>query len=137
MLQPKKQKFRKQFRGNMKGVASANNTVAHGDFGLKAIDRGWIDARQIEAARRAMTGHIKRRGKIWVNIFPDKPFTKKPTNSKMLGGKGDVEGYVAVVKPGTVMFEIGGVKSEIAREALRLALHKISIKAKIVSKDAI
>jgi len=136
MLQPKIQKHRKQFRGKMAGMASANNEVTFGDYGLKALECGWINAREIESARRAMTGYIKRKGKVWVKIFPDKSYTQKPTNSKMLGGKGDVEGYVAVIRPGIVMFEISGVKEPIAREAMRLAAAKLSLKSRFVSKLA-
>lgn len=137
MLQPKKTKFRKQFRGKMGGVATANNTLAFGDFGLKSIGRGWITANQIEAARRAITGYTKRKGKLWVKIFPDKPITNKPNNSKMNGGKGDLVGYVAVVKPGTILFEIGGVPEEVARRALQLAANKLPVKAKFVTKELV
>lgn len=134
MLQPKKQKYRKQFRGKRSGVATSNNEVLYGDFGLKSLDSAWINARNIEAARRTISGATKRKGKLWIKIFPDKPYTQKPNNSKMSGGKGDVEGYVAVVKPGTVLFEIGGLSEEIAREALRLASHKLPIKTKIIKR---
>jgi len=137
MLQPKKYKYRKQFRGKMRGVATANNKLAFGEFGLKAMDRKWITANQIEAARRAIAGFTKRKGKTWVRIFPDKPITKKPNNSKMEVGKGDVVGYVVVVKPGTIMFEIGGVSEEIASEALRLASNKLPIKTKIVRRQLV
>lgn len=137
MLQPRKEKYRKTFRGKMRGNSSVNNVVTFGEFGLKAITRGWVNAREIEAARRAMTGYIKRKGKVWIKIFPHKPYTKKSNNSKMLGGKGDVEGHVAVVKPGVVMFELGGVTEEIAREALRLASHKLSVKTKFVERRSI
>lgn len=134
MLQPKKLKHRKQFRGKRRGVANANNTVAYGEYGLKSQECGWVNAREIEAGRRAIIGHIKRKGKVWIKIFPDKPYTQKPNNSKMLGGKGDVEGYVAVVRPGNMMFEISGVTEELAREALRLGANKMSVKTKIVAK---
>ena len=134
MLQPKKYKYRKQFRGKMRGVATANNKLAFGEFGLKAMDRKWITANQIESARRAIAGFTKRKGKTWVRIFPDKPITNKPNNSKMEVGKGDVVGCVVVVKPGTIMFEIGGVSEEIANEALRLASNKLPIKTKIVKE---
>lgn len=134
MLQPKKQKFRKQFRGKRRGIASSNNEVTFGEFGLKSQASGWVNAREIEAARRAIIGNIKRKGKVWIKIFPDKPYTQKPNNSKMLGGKGDVEGYVAVVRPGNIMFEISGVTEEIAREALRLGGNKLSVKTKIIAK---
>ncbi len=121
----------------MGGVATANNTLAFGDFGLKSIGRGWITANQIEAARRAITGYTKRKGKLWVKIFPDKPITNKPNNSKMNGGKGDLVGYVAVVKPGTILFEIGGVPEEVARRALQLAANKLPVKAKFVTKELV
>jgi len=135
MLQPRKQKYRKQFRGKMNGVATANNTITFGMFGLKAREAGWISANQIEAARRVIAGYTKRKGKLWVKIFPDKPITQKPNNSKMNGGKGDVIGYVAVVKPGTIVFEISGVSEDVAREAMRLATNKLPIKAKFVIKE--
>jgi large subunit ribosomal protein L16 len=137
MLQSKPQKHRKQFRGKMTGLATANNHVDFGDYGIKTIERGWINAREIEATRRAIVGYTKRKGKVWTKIFPFKPFTQKPNNSKMLGGKGDVEGYVAVVKPGVVMFEIGGVSEEVAMEALRLGSNKLSVMCKIVKKREI
>ena len=137
MLQPKKRKYRKEFRGKMRGVASANNTVVFGDYGIKAMESAWVKERQIEAARRAITGSIKRKGKVWIKIFPHKPYTQKPTNSKMINGKGDVEGYVAVVKPGTILFEMGGVTEQEAKEALRLASHKLSVKTKFVTKRGI
>lgn len=134
MLEPKKSKYRKQFRGKRRGVSSAGNEISFGDFALQAKDHGWVTARQIEAARRAITGYVKRRGKIWIRIFPDKPFTKKPAEVKMGSGKGDIEGYVAVVKPGRIMFELGGVTEETAREAFRLAAHKLAIKTRFVVK---
>ena len=137
MMQPKKTKFRKSFRGKMGGVASANNAVSFGEYGLKATTRGWVNARELEAARRAITGYIKRKGKVWIKVFPHKSYTKKPNNVKMIGGKGDVEGYVAVVRPGTVMFELSGVSEEIAREAMRLGSHKLSVKAKFVTRNEI
>lgn len=136
-LQPKKRKFRKEFRGKMGGVASANNSISFGEYGLKAMDNAWVEARQLEAARRAITGHIKRKGKVWIRVFPHKPYTNKPTNSKMIGGKGDIVGYVAVVQPGTVIFEIGGVSKEAAQEALRLAAHKLSVKTRFTTKKDI
>lgn len=137
MAQPKKQKFRKQFRGKRGGVATANNSVSFGDFGLTAMEAAWIKENNIEAARRAIAGYTKRKGKIWVKIFPDKPYTQKANNSKMIGGKGDVQGYVAVVKPGTVLFEVGGIPEDMAKEALRLASHKLSIKTKMIYKSEI
>lgn len=137
MMQPKKRKFRKEFRGTMGGVATANNDISFGDYGLKALQCSWINAREIEAARRAITNSMKRKGRVWIKIFPHKPYTMKPVNSKMINGKGDIEGYVAVVKPGTVLFEIGGVDKEMAREAMRLAAHKLSIKTKFVERNEI
>ena len=121
----------------MGGVASTNNKVVFGEYGLKSLENGWVNAREIEAARRAMTGAIKRKGRVWIKIFPHKPYTLKSTNSKMIGGKGAVEGYVAVVQPGNILFEMGGVDESIAREALRLASHKLSVKTKFVEKTDI
>lgn len=137
MLQPKKRKYTKEFRGKMAGVATVNNKVDFGDFGLKAMENGWINAREIEAARRAVAGYTKRKGKVWIKIFPHKPYTKRSINSKMMGGKGAVEGYVAVVLPGTVLMEIGGLDEKTSKEAMRLAGHKFSIKTKFVSKKEI
>lgn len=137
MLQPKKRKHRKEFRGKMAGVATANNEVSFGEYGLKSVQCGWVNAREIEAARRAMTGYTKRKGRVWIKIFPHKPYTAKPVNSKMINGKGDIEGYVAVVKPGTIMFEIGGVEERVAKEALRLAAQKLSVKTKFVERKRI
>ena len=137
MLQPKKRKFRKEFRGTMGGVASSNNKVVFGDYGIKSMENAWINAREIEAARKAMTGFIKRKGKVWIKIFPHKPYTQKSVNSKMIGGKGDVEGYVAVVVPGTMLFEIGGVDEKIARGALAVGAQKLSVKTKFVRKGGI
>ena len=134
MLIPKRVKYRKQFRGRMKGQAHRGNKVAHGDFGLVALEPSWITNRQIEAARIAMTRYIKRGGKVWIKIFPDKPVTKTPAETRMGKGKGALEYWVAVVKPGRVMFEIAGVPEETAREALRLATHKLPVKCKIVSR---
>ena len=135
MLAPKKVKHRKQHRGRMKGKAKGGTQVHFGDFGLQAIEPAWITNRQIEAARVAMTRHIKRGGKVWVNIFPDKPFTKKAAETRMGSGKGNPEYWVAVVKPGRVMFELAGVDEGQAREALRLAAHKLPIKTKFVSRE--
>ena len=134
MLIPKRVKHRKQFRGRLKGKAMRGNKVAHGDFGLVALEPAWITNRQIEAARIAMTRYIKRGGKVWIKIFPDKPITAKPAETRMGSGKGALEYWVAVVKPGRVMFEIAGVPEETAKEALRLATHKLPVKCKIVSK---
>lgn len=135
MLQPRKQKYRKQFRGKMKGVATSGAEVHFGDFGLQAKECGWVNSREIEAARRSITGYLKRKGKVWIRIFPDKPFTKKPSEVRMGKGKGAVEGYVAVVKPGRVLFEIGGVKEELAKEAFRIASHKLSVKTRFIEKE--
>ena len=134
MLIPKRVKYRKQFRGRMKGQAHRGNKVAHGDFGLVALEPSWITNRQIEAARIAMTRYIKRGGKVWIKIFPDKPITAKPAGTRMGSGKGSPEYWVAVVKPGRVMFEMDGVKEEVAREAMRLASNKLPIKCKFVVK---
>lgn len=134
MLLPKRVKYRKQFRGRMKGKAQRGNKVSHGDFGLVALEPAWITNRQIEAARIAMTRYIKRGGQVWIKIFPDKPVTAKPAETRMGSGKGSPEYWVAVVKPGRVMFEIAGVSEDVAREALRLASHKLPIKTKIVAR---
>src|SRR3989339_1468808 len=123
MLAPKRAKYRKQFRNRMKGIATRGSTLSFGTYGLKSQETGWLTARQIEAARRAMTHYTKRGGRIWIRIFPDKPVTKKPAETRMGSGKGDVNEYVAVVKPGTILFEMGAVEDKIAREALRLAAH--------------
>ena len=136
MLMPKRVKWRKQMRGRMKGNASRGTQIAFGDYGLKALEPGWVSARQIEAARRAIVRAVRRRGKFWIRIFPDKPVTKKPAETRMGKGKGNVEYWVAVVKPGRIMFEIGGgLSEEIAKEALRLAQYKLSVKTKIVGRD--
>ncbi len=132
MLSPKKVKWRKTQRGRMRGLATRCNKIDFGEYGLQAMQPGWIDNRQIEAARIAMTRFIKRGGKIWIRIFPDKPFTKHPAESRMGKGKGSPEGWVAVVRPGTVMFEMAGVKEETAGEALRLAAQKLPIQARFV-----
>ena len=134
MLLPKRVKHRKQFRGRMKGNANKGNTVAFGEYGLAATEPSWITNRQIEAARIAMTRYIKRGGQVWIKIFPDKPVTAKPAETRMGSGKGTLEYWAAVVKPGRVMFEIAGVPEETAREALRLAMHKLPCKCKIVSR---
>ena len=135
MLIPKRVKYRKQFRGRMKGQAHRGNKVAHGEYGLVALEPSWITNRQIEAARSAMTRYIKRGGKVWIKIFPDKPVTAKPAGTRMGSGKGAPEYWVAVVKPGRVMFEIAGVDKELAEEAMRLAAHKLPIKCKFVTKE--
>ncbi len=134
MLMPKRVKRRKQFRGSMRGKALRGNTLSYGDFGLVAAEPCWIKSNQIEAARIALTRYTKRTGKVWIKIFPDKPVTAKPAETRMGSGKGTLEYWVAVVKPGRVMFEIKGVSEEAAREALRLAMHKLPCKCKIVSK---
>ncbi len=134
MLMPKRVKRRKQFRGSMRGKATRGNVLSYGDYGIIATEPAWIKSNQIEAARIAMTRYIKRGGKVWIKIFPDKPVTTKPLGTRMGSGKGAVEYWVAVVKPGRVMFEIAGVSEEIAKEALRLATHKLPVKCKIVSK---
>jgi len=134
MLMPKRVKHRKQFRGTMRGKALRGNTLAYGEFGLVATEPAWIKSNQIEAARVAMTRYIKRGGQVWIKIFPDKPVTTKPAETRMGSGKGTTEYWVAVVKPGRVMFEIAGVSEEIAKEALRLAMHKLPVKCKIASK---
>ena len=134
MLMPKRVKRRKQFRGTMKGKALRGNTIVYGEYGIIATEPCWIKSNQIEAARIAMTRHIKRGGKVWIKIFPDKPVTAKPAETRMGSGKGALEYWVAVVKPGRVMFEIAGVEEEVAKEALRLATHKLPCKCKIVSK---
>ena len=137
MLMPKRVKRRKQFRGSMKGKAMRGNKITYGEFGLVATEPCWIRSNQIEAARIAMTRYTKRGGKVWIKIFPDKPVTKTPAETRMGKGKGNLEYWVAVVKPGRVMFEISGVSEEIAKEALRLAVHKLPIKCKIVSREAL
>ena len=135
MLLPKRVKYRRVHRGRMKGKASRGNTVTYGDFGLMATEPSWITSNQIEAARIAMTRYTKRGGKVWIKIFPDKPVTEKPAETRMGSGKGSPEYWVAVVKPGRVLFEIAGVPEETAREALRLAAHKLPIKTKILAKE--
>ena len=135
MLAPKRIKFRKQFKGRTPGHATRGNTVAFGEFGLVALEPGWISNRQIEAARVALTRHIKRGGKVWIRIFPDKPITKKPAETRMGKGKGSPEGWVAVVKPGRVMFELAGVPEPLAREAMRLASHKLPLRTKFVMRE--
>ena len=134
MLMPKRVKRRKQFRGSMSGKATRGNTLAYGDYGIVAMEPAWVKSNQIEAARVAMTRFTKRGGKVWIKIFPDKPITAKPAETRMGSGKGTLEYWVAVVKPGRVMFEISGVPEETAREALRLAMHKLPVKCKIVSR---
>jgi len=134
MLQPKKSKFRRNFRGTRKGKASRGIRVVFGDYGLKAMTGGWVNAREIEAARKKITYSTKRTGKYWIRVFPHKPVTKKPVGVKMGSGKGDIDRHVAVVRPGAILFEIGGVTDEIARAALTRASHKLSVKTSIVTK---
>ncbi|MCD7920817.1 MAG: 50S ribosomal protein L16 [Clostridiales bacterium] len=136
MLMPKRVKYRKQMRGRMTGKASRGNTVSYGEYGLQALEPAWITSRQIEAARVTMSRSTKRGGKIWIKIFPDKPVTKQPAETRMGKGKGAPEFWVAVVKPGRVLFEISGVSEEAAREALHLAAYKLPIKTKIIKKEA-
>src|SRR5690625_1462490 len=135
MLMPKRVKYRRQHRGRMKGNATGGVEVTFVDYGLQATEASWITSRQIEAARIAMTRYMKRGGKVWIKIFPDKPYTAKPLEVRMGSGKGALEGWVAVVKPGKIMFEIAGVEEEVAREALRLASHKLQIKTKFVKRE--
>ena len=136
MLMPKRSKYRRVQRGRMKGKALRGNTVTYGDFGLVAVEPAWITSAQIEAARIAMTRYIKRGGQVWIKVFPDKPVTEKPAETRMGSGKGSPEYWVAVVKPGKVLFEMGGVSEEDAKEAMRLASHKLPIKCKIIAKEA-
>ena len=135
MLLPKRVKYRRVHRGRMKGAATRGNKVTYGDFGIQALESAWITSNQIEAARIAMTRYIKRGGQVWIKIFPDKPITEKPAETRMGSGKGSPEYWVAVVKPGRVMFEMDGVSEEIAKEAMRLASHKLPIKCKFVTKE--
>jgi large subunit ribosomal protein L16 len=135
MLQPKRVIYRKQQRGRTKGLAHRGSSVAFGDYGLMALEATWVTSRQIEAARRAITHHIKRGGKVWIRIFPDKPVTAKPAETRMGSGKGAVDHYVAVIKPGRIMFELGGVRPEVAKEALELAAQKMPIRCKIIGRE--
>jgi large subunit ribosomal protein L16 len=136
MLLPKKVKYRKVHRGRMRGASKGQTTVQFGDYGIKALEPGWVTNRQIEAARIAMTRKIKRGGKVWINVFPDKSVTKKPAETRMGSGKGSPEGWVAVIKPGRVMFELAGVPEPLAKDALRLAAMKLPIRTKVVSREA-
>lgn len=135
MLMPKRAKYRKQMRGRMKGKATRGATIAFGEYGLQALEPAWVTARQIEAARRAIVRHARRRGKYWIRIFPDKPVTAKPAETRMGKGKGAVDHWVAVVKPGRIMFELSGVPEEVAREAMRLASHKLPIRCQFVKRE--
>jgi large subunit ribosomal protein L16 len=134
MLMPKRVKYRKQMRGRMKGKATRGNKVDFGDYGLQALEPAWITSRQIEAGRRAIVRHMRRRGKVWIRVFPDKPVTQKPAETRMGKGKGSVDHWVAVVKPGRVMYEVGGVDGEVAHRALQLAAYKLPIKCRIISR---
>lgn len=133
MLMPKRVKYRKQMRGRMKGKAQRGNEVQFGEFGLQALEPGWVSARQLEAARRAIVRAARRRGKVWIKVFPDKPITQRAAESRMGKGKGDVEYWAAVIKPGRVLFEVGGMPEDIAREALRRARYKLSVRTKIIA----
>jgi len=135
MLMPKRVKYRKQMRGRMKGRASRGAEISFGDYGMQALEPGWVTARQIEAARRALVRYMKRRGKVWIRVFPDKPVTKKPAETRMGKGKGAVDHWVAVVKPGRILFEVSGLDDASAHEAIRLASHKLSIKTKFIQRD--
>jgi large subunit ribosomal protein L16 len=137
MLLPKRTKYRKMHKGRSEGLSYRGNSVAFGDYGLMALEPVWITSRQIEAARRTITGYIKRGGKVWIRVFPDKPVTQKPAETRMGGGKGSVDHWVAVVKPGRVLFELGGVKEDIAQEALWRAAQKLPIKCKIIGRDEV
>jgi large subunit ribosomal protein L16 len=135
MLSPKKVKYRKQQKGRTKGLASRGNTIVFGDYGIQALEPGWITSRQIEAARIALTRYMKKAGKVWIRIFPDKPITKKPAETRMGKGKGPVEGWVAVVKPGRILYEIKGIPAEDAREAIRIASHKLPVATRFVQRE--
>ena len=135
MLTPKRVKHRKQHRGHRRGVASGGTSVAFGDYGLQALEPSWVTNRQIESARIAMTRHIKRGGKVWINVYPDRPLTKKPAETRMGSGKGSPEWWIANVKPGRVLFELSGVHEDVAREAMRLAIHKLPMKARFIKRE--
>lgn len=134
MLTPKRQKYRKQQRGSMKGDATRGTQIAFGDYALQSLQTGWISSRQLESARRAISNYTQRGGRTWITIFPDKPISKKPPEVRMGGGKGDIDSYVAPVKPGRIMFEMAGVTAEVAKEALRLAGHKLPVKTRIIAR---
>lgn len=137
MLQPKKSKYRKQFRGKRRGISTRGASVDFGDFGLKAMNNGWLSSNHIESARRTITHHTKRLGKLWIRVFPHKPVTKKAAGAKMGSGKGDIDKHVSIVKPGRILFELGGVTEEVAREAFRKASHKIPMKTRFVERGEI
>src|SRR3989344_3414039 len=134
MLQPKRTKYRKSFRGRRKGTALRGSSMSFGDYGIKALGRGWVSSNTIEAGRRAITNNLKRKGRVWIRIFPDKPITSRPAGQRMGGGKGDIDKYVVVVKPGRILYEVGGVDQEVAQEALRRAADKMPFKTKFVAK---
>ncbi|MBI1872182.1 50S ribosomal protein L16 [Candidatus Collierbacteria bacterium] len=134
MLQPARRKYRKEFRGTMAGTAGRGNQLAFGEFGLKSVDRGWVSAAQIESARRTITHHTKRLGRLYLRVFPHKPITKKAAGARMGSGKADIHAYVAVIKPGTILFELAGVPVDMAKEAMRLAAHKLSVGTKFIVK---
>ncbi|MBI2103549.1 50S ribosomal protein L16 [Candidatus Woesebacteria bacterium] len=136
MLQPSRRKYRKEFRGKMRGKATRGSELSFGEFGLKATGRGWLSSAQIEAARRAITHHLRRGGKVWIRVFPDKPISARAAGQRMGSGKGEVEGYVAVIKPGRILFEVAGVSDDLAKEALRRASAKLPFATKFVSKEA-
>src|SRR5579875_3163251 len=135
MLMPKRTKYRRQHRGRMKGVAQRGSTIAFGEFALQALEPCWLEARQIESARIALKRYMKRGGKVWIRVFPDKPVTAKPAETRMGSGKGAVDHWVAVVKPGRIIFEVGGVSEEVAKEAVRLASHKLPIKSRFITRE--
>lgn len=135
MLQPKKRKYRKDFRGHRRGIATRGNEISFGEYGIKALAAGWLTSRQIEAARKKISATTKRNGKMWIRVFPDKPVTKKGAGAKMGSGKGDIDSYVAVIKPGRIIFEVAGVSEELAAEALRKAMHKLPMKSTFVAKQ--
>lgn len=137
MLMPKRVKYRKVHRGRMKGAATSGNTLAFGEYGIVTLQPAWLESRQIEAARRAMTHHIRRGGQIWIRVFPDKPVTAKPAEVRMGGGKGAPDHWVAVIKPGRVLFEIGGVSESVAREAMRLAGHKLPVDTRFIRRESV
>jgi len=135
MLQPKKQKYRKQFRGKRRGLAQRGSSIAFGEFGMKSLGRGWLKSNQIEAGRRAITNSLKRKGKVWIRVFPDKPVTSRPAGQRMGSGKGEISHYVMVVKPGRIIYEIGGVTKEVAIEALRKASDKMPFKTRMIDRE--
>ena len=135
MLQPKKTKYRKYFRGKMRGSSQRGSSLAFGEYGLKSLGRTWLTSAQIEAARRAITHSMKRGGKVWIRVFPDKPITSRPAGQRMGGGKGDVQGFVAVIKPGRILFEVSGVEDDVARTAFERAAAKLPVKTKVISKS--